>query len=189
MALTWRVVAGSSLGRSSVVATSAVYARAAMTEPILAADELEFLSSARRAVLATIGEDGLPRLVPCCYSVLERGDGVSPLVLHTPLDEKPKRSGGPHDLARVRDILLRADVALLVDRWSEDWDRLAWLRLRGQATVLESDDPGVAEERAQAIGALRARYRQYADHALEERPIIRIAVERATSWGDLSLRA
>ena len=159
-----------------------------MTEPILAADELAFLSSGRRAVLATIGENGLPRLVPCCYSVLERGDGVSPLDLHTPLDEKPKRSGDPHDLARVRDIRRRADVVLLVDRWSEEWDRLAWLRLRGTATVLEPDDPAVAEERARAIGALRARYQQYADHALEERPIIRIAVERATSWGDLSPR-
>jgi hypothetical protein len=36
-----------------------------------------------------------------------------------------------------------------------------------------------------AIGALRAKYEQYADHALEDRPLIRISVSSATSWGDL----
>ena len=30
--------------------------------------------------------------------------------------------------------------------------------------------------------ALRARYPQYADHRLEDRPVIRIAIERAASW-------
>ena len=27
---------------------------------------------------------------------------------------------------------------------------------------------------------------QYRDHALEERPIIRVAIERVTWWGDLA---
>jgi PPOX class probable F420-dependent enzyme len=156
-----------------------------MTDPLLTPAELEFLSTARRAVLATVDQAGLPRLVPCCYSVLQRGDRTSPLVLHMPIDDKPKRSADPRSLARVRDILRRPDVALLVDRWSEDWRRLGWLRLRGRADLLEPDDPAVSEERAGAIGALRAKYEQYADHALEERPIIRIVVAAASSWGDL----
>jgi PPOX class probable F420-dependent enzyme len=156
-----------------------------MTETILTAPELQFLSTAREAVLATIDAGGLPRLVPCCYSVLEHGDVMSPLVLHTPIDHKPKRSEDPHALARVRDILQRPSVALLVDRWSEDWSRLGWLRLRGDAQLLEPDDPAVSEERVRAIGALRAKYDQYADHQLEDRPLIRISVSSATSWGDL----
>jgi PPOX class probable F420-dependent enzyme len=156
-----------------------------MTEPILAAAELRFLSAARRAVLATIDEAGLPRLVPCCFSVLEQGDGASPLVIYTPIDDKPKRSADPRALGRIQDILRRPDVTLLVDRWSEDWDRLGWLRLRGTAELLESDDPAVGEERVRAIGALRAKYPQYAEHALEERPVIRIAVESASRWGDV----
>jgi PPOX class probable F420-dependent enzyme len=156
-----------------------------MTEPILTAPELRFLSTARQAVLATIDEGGRPRLVPCCYSVLEHGDVMTPLVLHTPIDHKPKRSEDPHALARVRDILERPAVALLVDRWSEDWSQLGWLRLRGEAALLEPNDPDVSEERVRAIGALRAKYAQYADHALEDRPLIRISVSSATSWGDL----
>jgi PPOX class probable F420-dependent enzyme len=156
-----------------------------MTEPILSVAELQFLSAARRAVLATIDEGGMPRLVPCCFSVLAHGDSASPLVLHTPIDDKPKRANDPHVLARIRDILRRPEIALLVDRWSEDWTQLGWLRLRGRAELLEPDDPAVREERLRAIGALRAKYPQYAVHALEERPVIRIAVESASRWGDL----
>jgi len=156
-----------------------------VTEPILTAAELQFLSAARRAILATIDEGGRPRLVPCCFSVLERADATSPLVVHTPIDDKPKRSEDPHALARVRDIRRRPEVALLVDRWSEDWGRLGWLRLRGRGELLEPDDPAVGEERVRAIGALRAKYAQYADHALGERPLIRISIASATSWGDL----
>jgi hypothetical protein len=48
------------------VPTVAVYAQRRMTEPILSVAELQFLSAARRAVLATIDEGGMPRLVPCC---------------------------------------------------------------------------------------------------------------------------
>jgi PPOX class probable F420-dependent enzyme len=167
------------------VATVAVYAHRTVTDPILALAEVQFLSAARRAVLGTIDDAGLPRLVPCCFSVLEHGDGTSPLVVHTPIDDKPKRSADPRALGRVRDILPRPDVTLLVDRWSEDWDRLGWLRLRGRAYLLEPDDPAVSEERVRAIGALRTKYAQYEGHALEERPIIRISVASASRWGDL----
>ena len=97
-------------------------------------------------------------------------------VLHTALDEKPKRSEDPHLLARVRDITARPAVTLLVDHWSEDWDELRWLRVRGDAVVLEPEDASAAEERAAAMVALRAKYRQYAGHDLEGRPLIRIAV-------------
>ena len=70
---------------------------------------------------------------------------------------------------------------MLIDRWDEDWHHLAWLRIDGRASLAE--DPA---ERATAIAALRAKYPQYADHDLEARPLIRIAIERVRSWGDLS---
>jgi PPOX class probable F420-dependent enzyme len=101
-------------------------------------------------------------------------------VLYTPIDEKPK-TPDPRSLARIRDIERRADVTVLVDRWDEDWGRLAWLRCDGRASL--TDDTA---ERAAAIDALRAKYPQYADHGLERRPLIRIEIERVRSWGDLS---
>ena len=121
--------------------------------------------------------DGRPRLVPVCFVV----DPGQPVV-YTPLDDKPKRVDDVRDLARVRDILERPAVTLLVDRWDEDWSRLAWLRLGGAATLIEPG-PDREGERAAAIAALRAKYPQYASHRLEANPLIRIEIEDVARWG------
>jgi PPOX class probable F420-dependent enzyme len=142
----------------------------------LTTDQLAFLESARRAVLATIAPDGRPRLVPICF--VAAGD---PPILYTPIDGKPKRGDDPLTLARVRDIQVDPRVTVLVDRWDEDWTRLAWLRCEGRAAVLE---PGVAPtECAAAVAVLRAKYSQYDTHRLEQRPLIRIVLERVVGWG------
>lgn len=144
----------------------------------LTADQLAFLAASRTATLATIAPDGSPRLVPVCFVVRDGTD------LYVPLDEKPKRTDDPRDLARVRDILDRPAVALLVHRWSEDWSELGWLRLRGEASLLEpSAEP---ELHAAVVDALRVKYRQYADHRLEARPLIAINVVAARAWGSLA---
>ncbi len=146
-----------------------------------------FLAAARTATLATIAPSGRPRLVPICFVV---GADSAPVAgaarprLYSPLDDKPKQSDDPHELARVRDILVLPDATLLVDRWSEDWDRLGWIRLETRAEVLEPEPHEVAEHGA-AIEALRAKYPQYATHRLEDRPILRFTVIRVVSWGSL----
>jgi PPOX class probable F420-dependent enzyme len=131
------------------------------------------LTDARRAVLATIAPDGRARLVPVCYVV-----DADRELLYSPLDEKPKRSQDPLALARVRDIDRDPRVTLLVDRWDEDWTRLAWLRLDGRAALFRASDPG----HTNVIAALRGRYPQYERQRLEERPMIEIAVERVARW-------
>ena len=139
-------------------------------------DQASFVAEARTATLGTIAEDGRPRLVPICF--VPDGD-----VLYIPIDEKPKQATDPRNLARIRDIERRADVTVLIDRWDEDWQHLAWLRIDGRARLTE--DPA---ERAQAIAALRTKYPQYADHDLETRPLIRIVIERVrrsrSPWGE-----
>jgi PPOX class probable F420-dependent enzyme len=160
------------------------------TPPILSREQRAFLAAARRAVLATIGSGELPRLVPICFVVAPEpsDDGDSDAVrLHSPIDEKPKASRDPLMLARVRDILRRPDATLLVDHWSEDWSRLGWLRLDCRAEVLVPSGSGEADraERDAAIRALREKYPQYATHRLEDRPILRLTVERAVSWGEV----
>jgi PPOX class probable F420-dependent enzyme len=144
---------------------------------------VDVLSSARRAVLATIREDGSPRLVPIAYAVAHDGDAM---VLYSALDEKPKTVGDVRDLARVRDIVARPRVELVVDQWSEDWTELAWVRLDGTASLLdpadEAADPASASEHARAVSLLRQRYLQYETQRLEAMPVIRIAVERVTEW-------
>ena len=136
--------------------------------------ELELVRGARRAVLATIAADGAPRLVPITF--VHADD-----VIWTPLDEKPKRVTDPRELARVRDIEQRPRVAVLVDHWDEDWTRLGWVRLFGEASLV-SPDGELAAQHAAALRLLRAKYARYTDQALETRPFIRITVRRATSW-------
>jgi len=148
-----------------------------------------FVAAARRGTLATLDPKGQPRLVPICF-VLDEPGGRSPdrdegLVLYTAIDEKPKRSTDPLRLARVRDIVARPQTTILVDRWDEDWDRLAWVRVECRAEVLptvESD----AGERERAIAALRAKYPQYRAQRLESRPLIRLTCSVDATWGDLS---
>jgi PPOX class probable F420-dependent enzyme len=147
------------------------------TGPLLTPTARAFLAHARTATLATIAPGGAPRLVPICFVL----DPERPVVM-TPLDDKPKRVDDPLQLARVRDVLERPTVSLLVQRWDEDWDRLAWLRATGRATLVMPDDAG----HASAVAALRTKYPPYADHALEARPLIRVDLERVSSWGELA---
>lgn len=119
-----------------------------------------------RGFLATAGADGTPHLVPVCFTWA--GD-----VIWTAVDGKPK-SGV--DLQRVKDIEARPAIAFAVDRWDEDWNRLAWLQARGRATVLP---PGDETDKAHA--ALRDKYPQYAITSLDG-PVIRIDIDRWIGW-------
>jgi PPOX class probable F420-dependent enzyme len=140
----------------------------------LTVEQRAFVATARTAVLATVAPDGSPRLVPICFVLLDD-------VAWSPLDEKPKRAQDPRDLARVRDIVVRSQVSLLVHRWDEEWSRLAWVRLHGAGRLVEPGDRG----HGAAIVPLRAKYPQYVAQAIDARPMLAIAIARATSWGDL----
>lgn len=129
--------------------------------------ESALLESARVAHLATINPDGRPHLVPVCFAWI---DGVVAIAI----DEKPKRGG---TLARIRNIRLDARVTLLVDRYDEDWFHLAWLRIEGEARVIDRGG-----ERPAILATLRDRYRQYESMDLESRPLILITPSRVVSW-------
>jgi PPOX class probable F420-dependent enzyme len=142
---------------------------------MLDAEHRALLDVARRAILATHRRDGTARLVPVCYAVLDTDAGQRVV---SPLDAKPKAVRDVRRLARVRDIRDRPDVVLLVDRWSEDWTRLAWLRIEGRARLIEPD----GDFQKEAVAALRERYPQYAEMDLERAPLIVIEPTAARSW-------
>jgi len=157
-----------------------------------------FVDAARHAVLATVDPAGMPRLVPIGFVLDEASAGEAtttgkdpdgtPLVLYSAIDEKPKRMADPLALARVRDLLARPAASVLVDRWSEDWERLGWVRLacRGEIVRPDADRPGSGAEaaaHARAVAALRAKYPQYVAQHLEARPLIRLTCTVAGSWG------
>ena len=138
--------------------------------PVLGPEQRRYLESHRVARLATIDARGRPHVVPICYAV----DGDA---LYSPLDEKPK-TVSPTELRRVRNLLDRPDVAIVVDDYADDWDRLAYLLLRGRATLLWPGNP----EHGTAVIMLRAKYLQYRTMAIDQRPAIRVGIRAARGW-------
>jgi len=120
----------------------------------------------RRGYLATGSVDGGPQVVPVCFTWA--GD-----VIWTAIDGKPKKT---EHLQRLKNIEANPKVAFIVDRWEEDWSRLAWLSAKGTATVIKK-----GAESLKAIAALKSKYSQYAETPLEG-PVIRIDVERWSGW-------
>lgn len=135
--------------------------------------ERRYLESARVGRLATADADGRPHAVPVCFAFAD--DHIV-----TPIDEKPKRVS-PDDLRRSRDISENPRVALIVDHYAEDWSQLGWVQVRGTATRCTPSD----EIHPLGVRALRGKYDQYADHGLEDRPLIRISPGSVRSWGRL----
>lgn len=127
----------------------------------------ELLDECRVGRLATISPGGRPRLVPVCYALV--GDRIA-----IAIDEKPKEST---DLARLRDLRRDPRATLLVDRWSEDWNELWWVRVDATGTILD-EGAGWPE----ALIGLRGRYPQYSGMDLESRPMIALTPVRVVDW-------
>ncbi len=139
----------------------------------LSPGQTAFLVRQRVARLATADAAGRPHAVPVCFA-------YAPGSIYIALDEKPKHVPVTR-LKRVRNILENPDVALVADRYAEDWDLLAFVMVRGRAELLE---PG-SEEQAAAVRLLRGKYHQYEAMAIEENPVIAIRAEKVASWGAL----
>jgi PPOX class probable F420-dependent enzyme len=128
-----------------------------------------FIQSARIAHLATADDKGRPHVIPICFAF----DGKE---IYSPIDEKPKKTP-PLLLKRVRNILANPHVAVVVDRYDENWKKLAYALISGRAKLLFG---GVRH--AKAVRLLRRKYPQYRKMRLEERPMIRIAILSWTRW-------
>jgi PPOX class probable F420-dependent enzyme len=141
---------------------------------MLSNGERKFLTHHRIAHLATADKHAVPHVVPVCFAILDR-------TLYITIDEKPKRRPGIA-LKRLKNIAENPAVAVVVDRYDEDWTRLGWIMLRGQAEILIE---GMEHRDAQAL--LRSRYPQLRAMQIEGYPVIAVRIERTTSWGDLSV--
>ena len=85
----------------------------------------------------------------------------------------------PSRLARLKNIQETPHVALLIDEYDEDWTRLWYVLIRGEAELVTD-----AAERKQAIERLRAKYPQYdAKMLADDAPVLRIAPVRVAAWG------
>jgi PPOX class probable F420-dependent enzyme len=131
--------------------------------------EYKFISEQRVARLATVDAIGQPAVIPIVYAF----DGVA---FFTPLDAKPKRVAAVQ-LQRVRNINANPNVAVIIDSYSEDWRRVAWVHVRGRARIITDGDEYTA-----GITLLGAKYPQYEHMPLAGRPIILIEPTSIRSW-------
>jgi PPOX class probable F420-dependent enzyme len=124
------------------------------------------LAEQRVAHLGLVDDGGHPRVLPVTYAI---HDGA----VWTAVDNKPKRGSG--ELARVRWARRRPGAALTIDRYDDDWSRLAWLQLIGEITVFEGAPAGPV------LDALAARYHQYRGDP-PPGPLLRLVPTRAVCW-------
>ena len=112
-------------------------------------------------------------MVPICFAC----DGP---VFYSAIDRKPKRVA-PNRLARLKNIKETPQVALLVDQYDEDWTRLWYVLVRGEAELVSA-----SAEHKRAIQRLKAKYPQY-DAAMlaDDAPVLRITPVRITAWGKI----
>jgi PPOX class probable F420-dependent enzyme len=118
------------------------------------------------AMLATVGSDSAPHLVPVVFAV--HGD-----VVYTAIDAKRKTT---LRLRRLINIEGNPRVSMLVDHYDNDWTQLWWVRADGVATVHYS-----GEEMAVGYALLRAKYTQYQRIALDG-PVVTVDVQKWSSW-------
>ena len=121
---------------------------------------------ARVARLATIDRDGRPHLVPIVFAL----EGET---LYSAVDRKPKLS---RTLRRIENARVRPDVTVLVDHYEDDWSRLWWIRLRGNARVLDE-----GEERERALQLLATKYPQYR-RVPPDGPVLAVDVNDVREW-------
>jgi len=81
---------------------------------MLSKSERRFLADRRVAHLATADARAVPHVVPVCFA-------ISQGTLYITIDEKPKRH---IMLKRLRNIAENPKVAVVVDRYDENWSLL-----------------------------------------------------------------
>ena len=123
------------------------------------------LETARVGRLGLVDLDGAPRVLPVTFAVV--GGRI-----WSAIDLKPKRSREP---ARLRFLRRDPRAALTVDRYSDDWDELAWVQVLGTVSIVETGDGAVGLE------ALSAKYAPYRE-AAPPGPLLCLEPQRYLWW-------
>ena len=131
-----------------------------------------FLHNHRVARFATAEPNGQPHVVPICYAVSDSS-------LYFTIDKKPKQLTDK-PLKRIRNLQNNPHVALVVDRYEDDWTQLGWVMVQGDAALLDD-----GEEHTKAQRLLKARYPQLHGMQINDLPVIAVRIKHVVSWGNL----
>lgn len=125
----------------------------------------KLLGAERVCRVATVGEAGIPHVVPVCHVVV--GDRLY--------------FGSGDDARKVLNLRHNPHVAVTVDLYAEDWSQLRGVMVQGTATLVRR---GRAFMRARA--RLYAKYPQYAREAalsVSDSVIVEVTPTNVFSWG------
>ena len=130
-----------------------------------------FISGGRVGHLGTADATGQPLVVPICYAF----DGES---LFSAIDAKPK-TDSVERLKRIRNIRENVKVSVVIDHYDEDWRRLRYVILQGEAQLLTD-----GADFSRAVDLLQAKYPQYRAMGLNRETglMIRVKPARVTQW-------
>ena len=88
----------------------------------------KFVSRVRVARFATSDQNAQPHVIPICFEI---GNDLN---IYSAIDGKPK-SGDFNTLKRVKNIRKNPKVSVLFDEYTENWEQLAYVLIRGEARV------------------------------------------------------
>jgi PPOX class probable F420-dependent enzyme len=125
----------------------------------------KLLETARVGRLGLLDEEGAPRVLPVTFAWAEGR-------IWSAIDRKPKRSGEP---ARLRFLRRDPRATLTVDRYSDDWEELAWVQVLGRVEIID-----VAEGTG-GLAALREKYEPYREEA-PPGPLLCLEPQRCLWW-------
>ena len=139
--------------------------------PAISATVAGFISGGRVGRLGTADAAGQPLVVPICYAF----DGES---IFSAIDAKPKARSAER-LRRIRNIRENGKVSVVIDRYDEDWTRLRYVIIQGEAELLTD-----GADFARAVDLLLAKYPQYRAMGLDREAglMIRVKPARVTDW-------
>jgi PPOX class probable F420-dependent enzyme len=123
---------------------------------------LALLESEPVGHLGLLDEQGRPRVQPVTFARVGEA-------LWSAIDDKPKR----RPPARIERLRANPACALTVDRYDDDWTRLAWIQVVGNATVLDLRDD--------VVEALASRYPAYRERP-PGGPLLRVEPVRVLWW-------
>jgi len=145
----------------------------------LSPEQLEYLSHARVARLATTNKKNSIQIVPVVFA--SAGDRI-----YFVMDRKTKRKG--KEPRRIKNITETGKASLLVDKYSENWEDLFFLLLDCKAKVIGR---GVEiKEKKLAAAKLKQKYPQYRDGGyfpenLDQTIFVRLQPQKAVFWRNL----
>lgn len=146
---------------------------------VLSRDELKYLRNARIARLATVDRLNSIHIVPVVFA-------ISGSRIYFVVDLKAKKEG--RQLKRIRNISETKKAALLIDNYSENWEKLSFLLIHCSARVIDKGEN--LKEKLLAAKKLKEKYSQYAYQGyfpddINESIFVRLEPQKAVFWQNL----